>query len=131
MSRRAVTAMVVPESYEQAPALTPLTDRILSHLPGPRILWIVVWMSVPWANAASSLLLQAADVLPEWENPTVQLVNRAAFSLAILLALWGAARITRGLASLRPRLSSLVEEGIDPMKPFAGMKSALAPFLLT
>ena len=131
MSRRTVAAKVTPQRDEEVPALTPLTERILSHLPGPRILWIVVWMSVPWANAAAYVLLQAADVLPEWVNPTVELVNRAAFSLAILLALWGAARITRGLTALRPRLLSLVEEGVDPMKPFAGMKSALAPILFT
>src|SRR5918999_498551 len=131
MSQRAATEKLVPETDHRVPELKSLTERILSRLSGPRILWLVVWMLVPWMNAAVTLTLQAAGKLPAWENPTVQLLNRAAFSFAIVLSVWGAARITRGLTSLRPRLMSLVEEGIDPMEPFRGMNSAVAPILLT
>jgi len=131
VTRELVARSTAAERDVQVVQLKALTERILSRLPGPRILWVLVWMLVPWLNTAVTVMLQAADKLPEWENPTVQLVNRAAFSFAIVLALWGAARITRGLTSLRPQLLSLVEEGIDPMEPFEGMKSAVAPFLLT
>lgn len=131
MSRGAPVRTLVPQGEVAATEPRPLTERILSRLPGPRILWVAVWMLVPWMNAGVTMMLQAAGTLPAWENPTVQLVNRAAFSFAIVLSLWGAARVTRVLTSLRPGLVSLVEEGIDPMEPFQGMKSAVAPILLT
>jgi hypothetical protein len=48
-----------------------------------------------------------------------------------VLSVWGAARITRGLDGLRPRLAELVGGTDDPMEAFRGMGSALGPLLLT
>ncbi len=30
----------------------PLTERIFSRLPGPRLAWVVAWALVPWLNLA-------------------------------------------------------------------------------
>jgi hypothetical protein len=38
----------------------PLTERILSRLPGPRLVWVVAWAMVPWLNLAAILALEAA-----------------------------------------------------------------------
>jgi hypothetical protein len=109
----------------------PLTDRILSRLPGPRLLWLAVWALVPWVNVALIFLLQEAGEFPRWEDPVVEVLNRAAFSFAIVLSVWGAAKISSRLGSLRSRLSQLLRGAQDPMEPFRAMESTTAPVLLT
>jgi hypothetical protein len=78
----------------------PLTERILSRLPGPRLAWMLVWALVPWLN----LLAVRTSGAEEWAGspaiPAGEVLNRAAVSCAILLSLWGTARIT---AELRRR----------------------------
>jgi hypothetical protein len=46
----------------------PLTERVLSRLPGPRLLWIVVWVLVPWIHALVTLMLQASGHFKPWED---------------------------------------------------------------
>jgi hypothetical protein len=121
----------VPDVESEPGEETPLTERILSWLPGPRVLWLAVWVLVPWMNAAIMLVLQAASLIPTWDNTGVELLNRAAFSLAILLSVWGAGRITTGLRSLHSRLFELMGEVGDPMEVFRGMGTTAAPLMLT
>jgi hypothetical protein len=109
----------------------PLTERVLSRLPGPRFFWIVVWALVPWIHALVTLMLQATGHLPPWNDVISQLLNRAGFSLSILLSLWGAGKIGRGIKSLKLDLLGLLTEKDDPSEPFRGMESAAAPTLLT
>jgi hypothetical protein len=109
----------------------PLTERILSHLPGNRRGWIAAWTLIPWVNLAVLLLVNGFA----WDTtaaPPVELFNRAAVSAAVLLSLWGAARIGRDLARLESRWGAALEHaGPDVERTFRGMGSALVPLLLT
>jgi hypothetical protein len=109
----------------------PLTERILARLPGRRLAWLVAWALVPWLNLAVILAVDAA----EWTRAEIRLIdvlNRVAVSLAVVLSLWGAARIAHHLRQLRPALAKVVEEDEqDVERLFAGIDSTLAPLLLT
>jgi hypothetical protein len=109
----------------------PLTERILSRLPGPRFAWVVAWALVPWLNLAVVVALGAG----EWTGPGVPLgevLNRTAVTFAVLLSLWGTARITDELRSLGPSLATVVEqEEPDVERLFHGIDSTLVPLLLT
>lgn len=109
----------------------PLTERILDALPGRRLAWMQVWALVPWLNLVVVLGAEAfgwtgvAD--RSWE-----VVNRVATSFAILLSLWGAARISDGLGRLRPALAGVVEEELpDVERLFRGLDSIAIPVVLT
>ncbi|MDQ3991346.1 MAG: hypothetical protein M3245_03420 [Actinomycetota bacterium] len=123
--------MNAPAAAASTDAL-PLTERILSRLPGPRLPWMVAWALVPWLNAAVVLAFRRSGVIRPAPDPVVELLNRAAFSLAVLLSLWGAARIAEGIGSLRPALSRVIEP--DPGggdRLFEGMGSTVGPLALT
>jgi hypothetical protein len=89
VSRDTAVRLALKESEVESAEPKPLTERTLCRLPGPRLLWLGVWVLVPWMNAAVTVLLQASDHLPSWESPTLQLLTRAAFSIAILLSVGG------------------------------------------
>lgn len=109
----------------------PLTDRVLAALPGPRVAWMLAWSLVPWLNLAVVLTVERLD----WATPTdhsAEALNRAAVSFAILLALWGATRISAELARLRPALVEVVEGELpDVERLFRGVDSVAVPVLLT
>lgn len=109
----------------------PLTERILSRLPSPRLAWILAWALVPWLNLAVILALGAG----EWAGtsvPLVEVLNRAAVTFAVLLSLWGAARITNELPALRTALTKVVErKEPDVERLFDGIDSTHGPLLLT
>jgi hypothetical protein len=90
-----------------------------------------VWALVPWMNLAVVLAAEAA----EWSERTdhsAEVLNRAAVSLAIVLSLWGAARISEELARLHPSLAGVVEEEVpDVERLFRGLDSVAIPILLT
>jgi hypothetical protein len=82
--------------------MRPLTQRILARLPEPRFAWIGIWTLVPWLNAGANLLLDTGERSAIWEQSrTLVILNYMALSLAIFIALWGAERIARRLATLR------------------------------
>jgi hypothetical protein len=100
--------------------LQPLTERVLARLPGARWRWITAWALVPWLNAAVNLLLGAETKSAIWEQSAALVVmNYAALSGAIVLALWGSRRISSRLEDLR-----------GP-SPFRELNSAVAPLLGT
>ena len=109
----------------------PLTERILSRLPGPRLAWVVAWALVPWLNLAVIVAVRAAG----WAGtgvPLVEVLNRTAVSFAVVLSLWGAARITDQLGTLRLALAGVVEQQEpDVERLFRGIEGALVPLLLT
>ncbi|HET6919151.1 MAG TPA: hypothetical protein VFI46_06765 [Jiangellaceae bacterium] len=109
----------------------PLTERILSRLRGPRFAWVVAWALVPWLNLAVVVALGAG----EWTRPGVpvgEVLNRTAVTFAVLLSLWGTARITDKLRSLGPSVATVVEqEEPDVERLFHGIDSTLVPLLLT
>jgi len=109
---------------------TPLTERILLRLPGHRARWLVAWGLVPWLN----LGLLVATGSPGWSGdrvPVVEVLNRVAVTFAVLLSLWGAARIADELGRLQRELAEAVEqEEPDVAWIFRGVDSVLAPLLL-
>lgn len=110
---------------------TPLTEKILSFLPGPRRVWILVWVLVPWLNLAVVALLTGSGQA-RLMNPLDEILNRTAVSVAILLSLWGTARIFDRLRSLPPALSAVVEQDErDVAALFRGIDSRVVPLLLT
>jgi hypothetical protein len=110
--------------------LRPLSDRILSWLPGPRGFWIVAWALVPWANAGGNLLLDTDGTSAVWEQRDLLVVlNYAALSLAVILALWGTERIARRVEALRAKASAVLEA--DGGVSFAGMNSVVGPLAIS
>jgi hypothetical protein len=108
--------------------IRPLTERILGRLSGPRVLWIALWALVPWANAGANLLLETGARSAIWEQSrTLVLLNYAALSFAILITLWGTARIARRLEALRDATANVLE--VDAGEPFREMKSVAAPLV--
>ena len=112
------------------PAL-PLTEQVLLRLPGPRLPWVVAWALIPWLNLAVVQLSGAA----EWAQPGIplaEILNRAAVTVALLLSLWGAARITDELRGLQPALTkAVVQDEPDVRRLFLGIDDRLVPLLLT
>jgi hypothetical protein len=110
-------------------ALVPATERILARLPGPRALWIALWALVPWLNAAANLLL-GTETSAVWEQSDALVVlNYAALSLAVVIALWGSERIARRLEELRATTAKVFEG--DAREPFRGLGSVAGPLVLS
>lgn len=89
--------------------LRPLTERILTRLPGPRAIWIAAWALVPWCNSAANLLLETGARSAVWEQSrTLVLLNYAALSFAIAISLWGpsGSRGAWNRSAPRPRMES-------------------------
>ena len=104
-------------------SLRPLSDQIVEHLPGRRGFWIVLWALVPWLNAGANLLLGDERTSAVWEQGTVLVVlNYAALSFGVALALLGTRRIVRQLADLGATKEAVIARGVT--RPFRGMNSA-------
>lgn len=132
MARRdAAQVPGIPRARTADGALRPLTERILGALPGRRLGWMLVWALVPWLNLLAVLAAEAVGRAVATDH-TAEVVNRAAVSSAILLSLWGAARIGDELGRIRPALVGVVEEGLpDVERLFRGLDSAVVPLVLT
>jgi hypothetical protein len=119
--------------------LTPVTERILARLRGPRGLWIVAWALVPWLNAGANLLLETGARSAVWEQSrTLVVLNYAALSFAIVITLWGIERIARRLEGLRAATSDVLTPPLG-QRPLGGVAfmglwmllAWLVPLLLT
>ena len=110
---------------------TPLTEQVLARLPGPRLTWVAAWALVPWLNLVVVQLSGAA----EWTQPGIplsEILNRAAVTVALLLSLWGATRITTELGDLQPALTkAVVQDEPDVRRLFFGIDNRLVPLLMT
>lgn len=98
--------------------LQPLTERVVGRLPGPSWVWVVAWALVPWANAGINLLLDTETKSAVWgQSGTVVVLNYAALSFAVVLAIWGSRRIARRVEELRGA------------SPFRELNSVVAPLV--
>jgi hypothetical protein len=98
--------------------LKPLTERVLARLPGGRLWWIALWAVVPWANGGLNLLLDTQTKSAVWEQSGALVVlNYAALSFAIALAIWGSRRIAARMEELRGE------------RPFRELNISAAPLL--
>ena len=110
---------------------TPLSEQILSRLPGRRRVWIIAWAFVPWLNLAVVASAGALDQRPRMIAVT-EILNRAAVTIAILVSLRGTARIMEQLRLLLPVLDQVVEQDArETPPPFRGIDSAAVPLVLT
>jgi hypothetical protein len=108
--------------------LRPLTERVLELLRGPRLLWIVVWVMVPWLNAGANLLLETGARSAIWEQSrTLVLLNYGAVSFAVLVTQWGSRRIARRLEALCAETSNIF--GLDSLEPFRWISSVRGPLI--
>jgi len=108
----------MPERQEHPAELEPLTERILARVPGERRLWIAVWAVVPWVNGGVNLLLDSTSKSAVWEQSgTLVVLNYAALSFAIVMAIWGSRRIATRL------------EGLRGPKPFGELSSVAGPLV--
>jgi hypothetical protein len=109
----------------------PLTERILERLPGPRLAWVLAWALVPWLNLAV-VMASGADNWATTDSPAAEVSNRGAVTLAVLLSLWGSAKISDQLRLLGPALVKVVERDEPAVnRLFHGIDSTMAPLLLT
>jgi hypothetical protein len=107
--------------------LRPLTERILTAAPGPRELWLIAWALVPWLNAGTNLLLEPGARSAIWDQSrTLIILNYAASSAAVVVTLWGTARIARRLEDLRGELKDLK---LPTRQPFHEVNRVLVPFV--
>lgn len=112
-------------------SIRPVTDRLLTWLPGPRVVLVCLWAVIPWLNLAAVLIAERAGAVPDVDDSS-EIVNRAAVSFAIVLSLWGSARISDDLSRLRPALTERVEEDLpDVERLFRGLDSVAVPVVLT
>jgi hypothetical protein len=95
--------------------LRPLTERILSRLPGQRLLWVVLWALLPWANAGANLLLDT-ETSAVWEQRrALVILNYAALSLAVVITLWGTNRISRRFPALGTEPRRAINSAVGPL----------------
>jgi hypothetical protein len=126
---RVTPSVAVRTENSTAPgALQPLSERFLERLGGRRVVWILAWALVPWANAGANLLLGADRTSAVWEQSTALVVlNYASISLAVVVSLWGAGILARRLEALRASTSEvLVGEAAEP---FRGVSSVAGPLV--
>jgi hypothetical protein len=118
---------------DTGPALRPLSERLLSGLPGPRLLWVGVWALVPWANAGVNLLLDPDERSAVWaQGRTLAILNYAALSVAIVISLWGARRIPRRLEAIRATTSRVLPgDGREPFREMSSLAGPLAGACMT
>jgi hypothetical protein len=110
--------------------LEPLTDRILARLPGRRASWIGVWALVPWLNAGANVVLDTDERSAVWEQGrAIVILNYAALSLGVVVALWGSGRIARRIEALRAATSRVLDG--DARAPFRGVNSVAGPLVLS
>ena len=84
-----------------------------------------MWALVPWVNAGVNLLLDTENKSAVWDqSPTLVILNYAALSVAIVIALWGADRIAHRLEALRSTTAKVLQEG-DRREPFRELNRAV------
>ncbi len=94
-------------------------------------MWVAAWALVPWANLAVLWAGASAGWAPT-SNWMAEVLNRAAVSFAVLLSIWGAARVSAELERLRASLFEAVEQDRpDVDRLFRGVDSRVGPLALT
>ena len=108
--------------------LRPLTDRVLTKLPGPRVLWIAAWALVPSLNAGANLLREPEARSAVWEQGRVLVaLNYCALTLAVIITLVGTTRIARRSETLRTATSRALDA--DASRVFVRMNSVVGPVI--
>jgi hypothetical protein len=107
----------------------PLTERLLSRVPGPRAAWVLVWAAIPVVAG----LLPSAYVASVGVRPvSVRLLAGLVFAYVVVLAFWAVGRFTREGNLVEGSVDQLAagpEQAAGPV--FRGMASTMGPLVLT
>src|SRR5215216_6980958 len=102
------------QNRQAADQTLPLTERLLSRLPGPRAAWVLAWAAIPVVAG----LLPGAYLATVGAKPLpVRLLIGLVFACAVVLAFWAVGRFTRE--------GNLVERSVDQLA--AGPEQAATP----
>lgn len=107
----------------------PLTERILAPLPGPQLLWFLVWSIMMPAY----IFLGAAYRNPGLAFTPEDVALTPVLTYSVLASLWGVKRLRSSMNRLQPVFAGMVLEthGIEESWPFRSSSSTAGPFLLT
>jgi hypothetical protein len=107
----------------------PLTERLLSRLPGPGAAWVLAWAAVPVAAG----LLPSAYLATVGAKPLpVRLLSGLVFAYAVVLAFWAVGRFTRERTLVEHSVDQLTAGPEQAARPvFRGMASTRGPLALT
>ena len=87
-----------------------------------------MWALVPWLNAGANLLLETGQRSAVWEQSrALVILNYAAFSFAIVIAVWGSERIARRLETLTTTTGRVLEGNVR--EPFRELSSVAGPLV--
>jgi hypothetical protein len=106
-------------------ALRPLTERILTRLPGRRPLWFVLWATVPFVYLAlpATFDLSRSDV----GGTSPEALVAAVYAYVIALSLWGARKMARDAAAVGRQLTWLY----TGQRAFRKIDNVAVPLALT
>ena len=91
----------------------PLPERILVALPGPRLLWAVVWSSIALFRLGALLaILELTGVSAGSQASVGSALGQAVFAFLVLVSLVGTPFLVRRVQELAPVL-----EAIAPSRP--------------
>src|SRR5215216_5132460 len=117
------------QNRQAADPTLPLTERLLSRLPGPRAAWVLAWAAIPVVAGllpGSYLATVGTKPLP------VKLLTGLVFAYAVVLAFWAVGRFTRESDMVERSVDQLAagpEQATTPV--FRGMASTQGPLALT
>lgn len=115
----------------------PLTDRLLAHLPGPRLPWIAAWALLPAMHYMVLMPLvrisgHTAYTGPLWGLITAALPSHVVQAYMIILTFWASRKLTADALALRPTISHLCPAHRNSSSyPFVGMSSLRGPLAFT
>jgi hypothetical protein len=106
----------------------PITERLLARLPGPRVVWLLIWGAVP---VLSSLALPSIWEVSPAPGLSARLTSGVVYSYAVVLALWASRRFARDVEDAELVVDRLAEDSGEGTKPvFLGIDSTLGPLAL-
>src|SRR5512133_1394197 len=107
----------------------PLTECLLSRLPGPRAAWVLAWAAIPVVAG----LLPSAYLATVGTRPLpVRLLIGLVFAYAVVLAFWAVGRFTRESDTVERSVDQLAAGPGQAATPvFGGMVSIQGPLALT
>jgi hypothetical protein len=85
----------------------PLAERILRALPGPRVLWILLWSAVALLRPALVALQLGEREISRGRNIGDLFVIQGVFAYVVAVSLWAAPRLAAQVRSTRPDIERL------------------------
>jgi hypothetical protein len=108
--------------------MLPLTERLLSRLPGPRVVWMLAWAAVPLAAG----LLPGSYLATVGARPIgVRLLTGLVYAYAVALAVWAVGRFARECDTAQRSVDRLTARPEQATPVFRGMASTWGPLALT